>query len=404
MRKYTYRALNENGRQVRGALSAANEVDLYQQLKAIGLEMLDCRLQKTANKGAGLPFMRSVKTREMIQTFVHLEQLQRAGVPLMDSLADIRDSVDSPVLRDVMTEIYREVSEGQSLSQAMAKQPKYFNHIAVSITASGEETGNLAGSFAQLIVFMKWADMMRRRVVKALSYPLFTLFVFLVVLAVLMMFTVPQIVGFLRYMEQELPFVTVSLIATSDFLQAHWPWVIFTPIVAFVGLRVAMKLSPNFRRQMHGLFLRVPVIGNVIRKINLARFSRTFAALFRSGLDILKCMDTSTDVVKNMVMNDALRTARRQVAEGLSVSGALSNTGEFPSLVVRMVKIGEDSGNLTQVFDQVAEFYDVDVDEAVQRMIGMISPTLTILLGVVILWIAAGVFGPIYGILGKIGS
>jgi type IV pilus assembly protein PilC len=402
MKKYNYRALNETGRQVRGALSAVNEIDLYQQLKAIGLEMVDCRMQKAESKG--LPFLRSISARDMIQVFVHLEQLQKAGVPLMDSLSDIRDSVDSPVMRDVMTEIYREVSEGQSLSEAMAKQPKYFTHITVSITASGEETGNLAGAFAQLILFMKWSDMMRRRVVKALTYPLFTLFIFLVVLAVLMMYTVPQIVGFLRYMDQELPMVTISLIATSDFLQVNWPWVLAVPVGIIAFIKLGNRLSPGFRYRFYALCLKTPVIGNVMRKINLARFSRTFAALFKSGVDILKCMDTSTDVVRNPVMNEALRRARRQIAEGLSISGALSNTGEFPSLVIRMVKVGEDSGNLTRVFDQIAEFYDNDVDEAVQRMIGMISPTLTILLGGVILWIAAGVFGPIYGILGKLGS
>lgn len=402
MKKYAYRALNDKGRQVRGVLSAVNETDLYQQLKIIGLELLDCRAQKTGGKG--LPFMRSVKARDMIQVFVHLEQLQKAGVPLLDSLGDIRDSVESPVLRDVMTEIHRDVSEGMALSQAMAKHPKYFNYVTVSITASGEETGNLAGSFAQLIIFMKWADMMRRRVVKALTYPLFTLVIFLIVLTVLMMFTVPQIVGFLKYMDQELPWVTLSLIATSDFLQEHGIWVFIVPAVFIGSIVAANKMSPAFRYRFHNFCLRVPVIGNVIKKIDLARFSRTFAALFKSGLEILKCMDTSTDVVKNLVINDALRRARQQISEGLSISGALSNTGEFPSLVVRMVKIGEDSGNLTRVFDQVAEFYDDDVDEAVQKMIGMISPTLTIVLGAVILWIAAGVFGPIYGVLGNLGS
>ncbi|HEY1096119.1 MAG TPA: type II secretion system F family protein, partial [Alphaproteobacteria bacterium] len=248
------------------------------------------------------------------------------------------------------------------------------------------------------------SDMMRRRVKKALTYPVFTLLIFLVVLTILMMFTVPQIVGFLKYMDQELPLVTRSLIATSDWLQINWPWVLVVPVSLIVFINLGNKLSPAFRYRFYFLVLKFPVIGNVMRKINLARFSRTFAALFKSGLDILKCMDTSTGVVKNPVINAALINARQQIAEGLSISGALSNTGEFPNLVIRMVKIGEDSGNLTNIFDQVAEFYDNDVDEAVQKMIGMISPTLTILLGGVILWIAAGVFGPIYGVLGKLGS
>lgn len=401
MKKYKYRGI-EQGRNIRGTLSAVNEVDLYQQLKTIGIELLDAKEERQTK--VALPFFRSIKAREMIQAFVHLEQLQRSGVPLLDSIADIRDSTDSPVLRDVMAEIYRDVSEGASLSQAMTKHPRYFDTVVVSLTNSAEETGNLANAFAQLIVFMKWADTMRRRTVKALTYPIFTLVVFFAVLVILMMYTVPQIISFLRNVGQELPFMTISLIKTSDFLQAHGVWVIIIPVAFVILVKTLNKISPGFRYNYDLMVLRLPVVGDVARKMNLARFSRTFGALFKSGLDILKCMDTSTETISNMYMKAALVRARRQVSDGASISAAMNNTGEFPSLVVRMVKIGEESGNLTHVLDQVAEFYDNDVDEAVARMIGMITPTLTIVLGVIILWIAAGIFGPIYGILGKLGA
>jgi type IV pilus assembly protein PilC len=402
MKKYKYRALDDDGTQIRGQLSAVNEVDLYQQLKSFRMELLDAKEQKQVKYT--LPFMNRVKARELIQAFVHLEQLQRSGVPLLDSLADIRDSTDSPTLRDVMAEIYRDVSAGAFLSAAMEKHPKYFGNIVVSMTASAEQTGNLADAFAQLIVFMKWSDLMRKRTIKALTYPVFTMFVFLIVLSILMMYTVPQIIGFLRNIGQELPFVTVSLINTSDWLQAHGFWI---PIVLFgtiAFVKVMNRVSPSFRYNYDMVLLKLPVIGDVIRKINLSRFSRTFGSLFKSGLEILKCIDTSTQTVGNTYMTSALVRARRQIAEGASISAAMNNTGEFPSLVIRMIKIGEESGNLTHVLDQVAEFYDADVDEAISRMIGMIQPTLTIILGVIIMWIAAGVFGPIYGILGKLGA
>lgn len=401
MKKYKYRGLDQ-GRQIRGKLSAVNEVDLYQQLKTIGVELLDAKEERTSK--VALPFFNRVKARELIQAFVHLEQLQRSGVPLLDSLADIRDSTDSPVLRDVMNEIHRDVSEGSSLSQAMLRHPKYFDNVVVSMTASAEETGNLANAFAQLIVFMKWSDNMRRRTVKALTYPIFTLIVFTVVLGLLMMYTVPQIISFLRNIGQDLPFMTVTLIKTSDFLQAYGYLVFLIPTGIIILIKTLNKVSPSFRYNWDLMVTRLPVIGDVARKLNLARFSRTFGALFRSGLEILKCLDTATETVGNTYMKSALTRARRQVSDGASISAAMNNTGEFPSLVVRMVRIGEESGNLTHVLDQVAEFYDTDVDEAVGRMIGMITPTLTIILGAVILWIAAGVFGPIYGILGKLGA
>lgn len=401
MKKYKYRGLDD-GRQIRGKLSAVNEVDLYQQLKTIGIELLDASEERQTK--VSIPFLGSVKPREMIQAFVHLEQLQRSGVPLLDSLADIRDSTDAPVLRDVMAEIHRDVSEGASLSQAMLKHPRYFDNVVISMTASAEETGNLANAFAQLIVFMKWSDEMRRRTVKALTYPIFTLLVFFVVLGILMVYTVPQIIGFLRNVGEELPFMTITLIKTSDFIQTDGYWVIIVPVAIVVLIKTLNRISPTFRYNWDLMILRIPIIGEVARKMNLARFSRTFGALFKSGLEILKCMDTAKETISNVYMRTALDRARRQISDGASISAAMNNTGEFPSLVVRMVKVGEESGNLTHVLEQVAEFYDTDVDEAVQRMIGMITPTLTIVLGVVILWIAAGVFGPIYGILGKLGA
>ena len=401
MKKYKYRGIDQ-GRQIRGQLSAINEVDLYQQLKTIGVELLDAKEQKQSK--FNVPGFGGVKAREMIQAFVHLEQLQRSGVPLLDSLSDIRDSTESPVLRDVMNEIHRDVSEGSSLSQAMLRHPKYFDNVVISMTASAEETGNLANAFEQLIIFMKWADNMRRRTIKALTYPIFTLIVFMVVLGLLMMYTVPQIIVFLRNVGQDLPFMTVSLIKTSDFLQSYGYVVILTPIAIIILIKTLNKVSPSFRYNWDLMVTRIPVIGEVSRKINLARFSRTFGALFRSGLEILKCIDTSTETVGNVYMKSALVRARRQVSDGASISAAMNNTGEFPSLVIRMIKIGEESGNLTHVLEQVAEFYDADVDEAVGRMIGMITPALTMVLGAVILWIAAGIFGPIYGILGKLGA
>lgn len=402
MKKYSYRALNGEGRSVRGNLSAANETDLYQQLKVTGLELLDCKAKREGKLSA--LFASRIKARDMIQLFVHLEQLQRSGVPLLDALGDLRDSSESPKLRDVMSEIYREVSEGKSFSEAMESHPRLFDDVTISITASGEETGNLADSFAQLIVFMKWSDAMKRRVKKALAYPIFTLLVFLAVLAVLMLFTVPQIVGFLKYVDQDLPFATVALIATSDFCQAHWPWLFVVPLVIFGTIKTLNQVSYSFAYRFDAFCLRLPVIGMVIRKVNLSRFCRTFGALFKSGLEILKAMDAANKTASNKCINEALQRSRRQVSDGMSIAGAMNNSGEFPSLVVRMVKIGEESGNLTHVLDQVGEFYDQDVDESVQKMIGMITPTLTIILGFVILWIAAGVFGPIYGILGEVGQ
>jgi len=336
--------------------------------------------------------------------FVHLEQLQKAGVPLMEGLADVRDTTDSPKLRDVLSDVYREVAEGNSFSNALSRHPSVFERIFVSLIAAGEETGNLTGAFVQVVRHLKWTDAMRSKIKKATRYPKILLVVVLGVIYVMMSYVVPQVVGFLKDIGKALPPITTSLIATSDFFSNYGLYVFAGIIIFYVLMKIARAVSEGFRYYTDYLALNTPVMGPLIRKIALAQFCSTFGVLFSSGLEILKCLDAAKQTAGNMVLVDALATVRERVQEGLPLSAAMTRSGEFPNLVVRMVKVGEDSGNLTSVLEQVTEFYDKDVNEAIDGMIQMIEPMLTVLLGGMILWIAAAIFGPIYDSLGDMSK
>lgn len=396
MPKYNYRAINQKGRPVRGSISAANESDLSTQLQAAGYELVDCK-EVSTKKGKLAAFKASsVKTRDLIQLFVHLEQLQKAGVPLLDGLADIRDTTESARLRDIMTDVYRDVSEGESFSDALAHHPSVFESIFCSLIAAGEETGNLTNSFDQVIQHLKWTDAMGRKVKKATRYPKILIVVVVGVIWLMMGHVVPQVVGFLDNMQMELPGVTVALIATSEFFGAYFGYIVLAMIAVYMFIKIGRAVSEPFRYYTDYIALRTPVMGPLIRKIALSRFCSTFGVLFASGLEILKALDAARQTAGNVVLKEALENVRTQVQEGNPLSSAIHNSGEFPSLVVRMIKIGEESGNLTGVLKQVTEFYDQDVNEAVDAMIQMIEPALTVILGGIMLWIAAGVFGPIY--------
>lgn len=401
MAKYSYRAVNQKGRPVRGVISAANEIDLASQLSATGYELVDCKEMNAGNSRVATLMAKSIKVRDLIQLFVHLEQLQKAGVPLLDALADVRDTSESTKLRDIMTEIHREVSEGSSLSQAMATHPSVFPQIFVSLVGAGEETGNLTNSFSQLIRHLKWTDAMNVKVKKATRYPKILIVVVIGVIWLMMGHVVPQVVEFLDNIGQELPAITLALIATSKFFSEYFAYVIAGLVSLYLFFRIGRSVSEGFRYQTDGLALRLPVMGSLIRKIALSRFCQTFGVLFNSGLEILKCLDSAQATAGNMVIAEALTNIREKVQEGSPLSVAMNNSGEFPSLVVRMVRIGEESGNLTDVLQQVADFYDRDVNEAVDAMIAMIEPALTVILGGMILWIAAAVFGPVYDSFGK---
>jgi type IV pilus assembly protein PilC len=403
MPKFSYRAINQKGRPVRGVVNAANESELFNQLQETGLSLLDCKeMNEKASKLAALT-AKKLKTRDLIQMFIQLEQLQKAGVPLLDALSDIRDTAESTRLRDIMSDVYAEVSAGSSFSNAIAKHPSTFEPIFVSLLNAGEETGNLTNSFLQVVKHLKWTDAMNTKVKKATRYPKVLCAVVVLVIYVMMGHVVPEVVGFLRNIGQDLPPITLALIATSDFFRDYAIYIGAAMVLFIVFIKTGRVLSEDFRYRTDYIALHTPVMGSLIRKISLSRFCQTFAVLFTSGLEILKCLEAAKQTASNLVIVEALESVKTQVQEGGGLSYSLNSSGEFPSLVVRMVRIGEESGNLTGVLEQVAEFYDKDVNEAVDAMIQMIEPALTVVLGGMLLWIAAAVFGPVYNSFSKMG-
>ena len=399
MKKYKYKALNARGRPITGVVAAKNELDLYNQLQSVKLELVNC---SEIMKGKGSKTLLSgIKTRDLIQLFMHLQQMQGASVPLLDSLADIRDTTENDRLRDIMSEVYRDVNEGTSLSEALAKHPKTFTNLYISLIAAGEETGDMIKSYEQLVIYLKWVDDMNSKVKKAVRYPIIVGVVVTGAVVFLMAVIVPQIVGFIVKMEFDLPWTTTSLIATSAFFQEWWWAVLGTPVIIFFILRAAATYSEEFRYRLHMTYLSVPIAGNIIRKISIARFAQTFGALYASGVDVVKSLKSARSTVSNMALSEALDNVQQYVQVGHPLSEAFNASGEFPSMVIRMLRIGEESGNLSMVLEQVTEFYTKDVDEAVQGLITMIEPMLTAVLAAVLLWIAVGVFGPIYLNLGE---
>ncbi|MFN3700335.1 MAG: type II secretion system F family protein [Alphaproteobacteria bacterium] len=388
-------------------IAANNEVDLYNQLQSAGLELVDCSVISQQKLSGRLLGTKKISIRELIQFFIHMEQMQSAGVPLLDALADIRDTTENDRLRDVMSEIVRDVSDGASLSESMARHPKIFGNIYISLIQAGEDTGDLTSSYKQLERYLRWVDDMQSKVRKATRYPIIVTFVVLITVVVMMGVVVPQIVGFLNNMKIDLPIQTVALIKTSNFFAnplfnifgigvPGGVIVILMPLLVFSFIKFLKKMSKEWAYKIDLMMLNMPIAGVLIRKITIARYAQTFGALFASGIDVVNALKSARNTVNNLALIEALETVESYVQSGSPLSEAFNNSGEFPSLVIRMLKVGEESGNLTDVLEQVSEFYTKDVDEAVQGLIAGIEPGLTGVLGILILWIAAGVFGPIY--------
>lgn len=397
MEAYSYSAINELGRTIRGVISAENELDLESRLRQAGLDLITA---KAVRQKKASPFSK-VKMRDLIVLCLHLEQLDRAGVPLHESLADIRDTTESEKLRDILTGVYESIKNGNMLSVAFAEHPKVFNQVFVGLLAAGEKTGRLSETFHHLGEHLKWVSEIRRKITKAIRYPIALLIIISLVIATLMIAVVPKIVAFIIAQGFSIPMHTRALIFTSEVFQHYWYLVFGIPLGTVAMIAVLYRKFDEFAYHIDSILLKTPYIGSVIRKIDMARFTHFFSVMFNSGIDILDSLSAARNVVKNRVIKESIDFVRTNVTEGNSLTASLRLSNQFPSLVIRMFKVGEDSGNMRDSLENVNFFYDREVNDAVEGMIGMIQPALTIVMGAMIFWIIAAVFGPLYESLGK---
>lgn len=389
---YNYSAFNTMGRRIRGSVHADNEVDLEARLKHINLDLIDASEKKEKKSRAG----GKVKLKDMIILCMHLEQLNRAGVPIHDAIADVRDSTESARLRDIMTGVYEAVRNGAIFSKALEAYPRVFDSVFVGLVASGEKTGNLSESFEHLAEHLKWNAEIRRKVKKSVRYPIAVLVMLSMVITVLMIFVVPKLVDFILSQGFTIPIHTRALIATSKAFEEYWYLILGTPILVFILLKILYRTSEGFAYRVDAIMLKLPIMGPTIRKINMARFTHFFAVMFNSGVDILESLEAANGVVGNRVLKESVTLVRDTVMDGNTLTSSLRMSNQFPNLVVRMFKVGEDSGNMSEALENVNFFYNREVNDAVEAMTGFIQPALTVVMGLIIFWIIAAVFGPLY--------
>ncbi len=391
MAVYNYTSINEKGRTIRGSMVAENEIDLETRLKEVGLDLINYKVAKAKAGGKS-----KIKLKDMIILCLHLEQLSRAGVPIHEALGDVRDSTESRKLRDIMTDILEKVKTGSKLSEALSSYPRVFNEVFVGLVAAGEKNGNLTDSFVHMADHMKWTNDLHRKVKKAVSYPIVLLVVLSGVIAILMVFVVPKLIKFIIDQGFTVPFHTRALIWTSEAFQNRWYIIFGIPVMIFMAVAALYRTSEPFAYKFDGMMLRLPVIGGTIRKINLARFTHFFSVMFKSGIDIPDALMSARKVVGNRVIQESVEVVHRSIVEGNNLTNSLRMSNQFPTLVIRMFKVGEDSGNMNDALTNIKFFYDREVADAVDGMIGLIQPALTLVMGSLIFWVIAAVFGPLY--------
>jgi len=397
MPRYRYRAINEGGNIVKGEITALHDADLRAQLTASGLSLLRFTTTRTGGmRQASLP------TRELINLLFHMQMLLRAGVPLIGALQDLRDGADSLELRQVAASLIDRIQNGSTLADAMAADPGIFSDVMVHLVRSGEVTGQLSEVLGDLVRSLKWQSELASQTKKLLMYPAFVTITITGVVVFLMVYLVPQLVGFIRNMGQDVPLQTRMLIWLSSAFVNYW-WIILpTPVALILGVAAASRANVQFRFKLHQAMLAIPVVGPVIKKIILARMTDSFALMYRTGIPVIEALSYCEKITTNLPVQQALIRTRERIANGTSISDAFAAESLFPSLVVRMLRVGESTGALDEALANVSYFFTRDIEESIERVQALIEPVLTVVLGLILGWIMLAVLGPIYDTISKI--
>ena len=404
MPAYSYRAVNVSGRITQGVMTAANESELAQYLGASRLELIEARekKQKAAHAPAARFALRRVPPRALALFGSQTSQLLQAGVPLMTALGDLAATMETGDLRDALNDAMRSLEQGSRVTEAFARQASVFPPIFVAILASGEASGDLARAFDQVASYVTGRARMAERLNRALRYPLFLLFVASAVITFMMTLVVPQIVAFLNSMDGHLPMATRVLIALSDAFGAFW-WVVgLVVLTAVAAVVVARRVSSRVAQAVDGALLRLPALGLVVEKMMLARFAQCFSILAQSNLSIPESLQGARATLGNRWLEARLDVAAQRIASGYALSEAMK--GVFPPFALRVMRVGEQSGNLPKSFADIAAYFEREAADQAERMIGALEPGLTLFVGGVMAWIVLAVLGPIYGSLAAINA
>jgi type IV pilus assembly protein PilC len=392
---FKYKAMNPQGKIVTGKLASDNPDDLEIRLQRMNLDLISFREQRRQS----FRFANRISRQDLITFCFYMDQLLRAGVPLLQGLQDLRDTLTDSKFRDILSSLYEDVQAGKTLSQALLRFPSVFDTVFINLVHVGEESGELSQVFHHLTESLKWQDELIAQTKKLLLYPAFTAVVILGMVLFMMMWLVPQLVVFMKNMVGKLPPQTQMLVDISDFLVNYWYVVFMTPIVLIFLFVLGLKISFRFRLMVDDFKLRIWVIGPILKKIILARFAGFFALMYGAGITVLESLSIIAKTSNNLAIEEAIKNVQASIADGVSISQAFNQSKLFPPLVVRMLQIGEVTGALDDALKNVSYFYDREVRESIGKIQAMIEPMLILVLGAIMAWLILSVLGPIYDII-----
>jgi type IV pilus assembly protein PilC len=401
MARFDYNAVDDYGRKARGTMSSPDEKSLRDQLAAMGMHLVSNR-QVAESSGRAL-FRQRIKRIDLIDFTYHLKTLLGAGVSLVSGLSDVAEQSSNPEFREVLRDIRRNVQSGATLSGAFALHPDVFPEVFISIMRAGEVTGNMDGALSDLNRFLTWQEELGKTIRQATYYPMTVVGMVSGLIVLLFTFVFPRFLSIFKGAAIDLPLPTRVVIGISEFFRDYGLYTLAAIVLCVVALRLYGRTEAG-RLRVDGWKLKIPLVGEVIRGIEMSQFSHFTASLFRAGVEMTQTLAVVERVMGNRVLAAVVRQAREELIAGGGLSVALRKSGEFPPMVLRMVSAGESSGNLDDTLDNVSAYYDREVPAIVKKTFAILEPAMTILLALVVLGAALSFFLALYKMVGSLGA
>lgn len=402
MTEFAYTAKAPNGKTVQGIRAAESEMGLVSLLRKEELVVLSVAPASAMAKPSRASKRGKVKVKDLAVLCRQLSAMLDAGLPVLESLEGIAGQIDNPTLAEVLTEVATDIEAGSTFSQSLGKREKVFSLLFVAMVKAGEEAGALPSVLSRLGDYLEARDELTRKIKSASAYPAFIAVFFVVAVAGIMLFLIPQFEGIFEDFDMELPMLTKTLILLSRFIGQNLIWeILLFAIGGYVFWR--WKSTPGGRRTLDDLILKAPVFGKLVLKASVARFSRTLGTLMENGVSVVPALEIVGQTAGNTIVKEAVDNVSEGVVNGATISEKLSESPVFPKMVVSMVAAGEGAGNLPDMLEKVSDFYTKEVDAAITSLTSMIEPALIVGLGAIVTVVVLAIYLPIFQMATGIG-
>ncbi len=397
MGTFSYKAVNKEGKMVSGLLEISDRAGVMAHLSKQDLRPISIT-QSAAKKGLlNIRFGGKVKTKDLVIFTRQLSTMINAGVPLIRSISTLQSQTENAKFKEVLDIVNKDVQSGISLGDAFGKHPRVFSDVFVNMVRAGEAGGILDDILKRLAEQQEKNDSIRKKVKGAMAYPTVLIVITTLAFFGLMFFVVPMIGGILKDLggpDAELPAITQAMLNISSFIRDRW-YVLLVVIVVGGFLLTRYLRSPKGKSNFHHFVLKVPAVGGIVRKLAVARFARTFASLLGAGVSVLEALHVTGRAIGNKAYEEALAKAADEVKNGKQLSQTLSGSKLFPEIIPQMLAVGEETGKTDEVLLKVADFYEEEVDTAINSVSTIIEPVMILIMGTMVGLIAASVMGPI---------